>query len=219
MKLQSLITYLLKENIDEAAVSIDQALNQNLALLIQSPSPGTVRAILYDKNFIEQNIAAFKKTKSKKYLLPAIHAFIIVKPTTKTCAKNNLSEVTAVAAKKGYGPLIYDIILSYIHPMFLTSDRDNVEPAAFNVWNTYFHSRQDITILPLPPACKLPQDYLNLNPPNPLAFKYKITNPLNIQPLINQHHQLQNNLNIKSKLDRALGDAGLTFFNQYYQAK
>jgi hypothetical protein len=216
MNLKRLL-HVLHENIDEAAVSISQAQEQGLALLIQSPSPGTVRAILYDKNFVEQNINAIKKTKSKKYLLPAIHAFIIVQPTTGSCAKNNLSEVTAVAAKKGYGPLIYDIILSFIHPNYLTSDRSNVEPAAFNIWYTYFHSRNDVSKSPLPNSCKLPKDYQDLNPPNPLAFKYKINTPLNLQPLIDHHDLIQSYFN--NNLNIILANSGIAFFNKYYRAK
>jgi nicotinic acid mononucleotide adenylyltransferase/predicted nucleotidyltransferase len=48
------------------------------------------------------------------------------------------NEVTGVAAKKGYGPLMYELGMANIYPKGLQSDRHgNTEPAAEAVWKKY----------------------------------------------------------------------------------
>jgi uncharacterized Zn ribbon protein len=48
------------------------------------------------------------------------------------------NEVTGVAAKKGYGPLMYELGMANVYPNGLQSDRHgNTEPAAEDVWKKY----------------------------------------------------------------------------------
>ena len=48
------------------------------------------------------------------------------------------NEVTGVAAKKGYGPLMYELGMANVYPNGLQSDRHgNTEPAAENIWKKY----------------------------------------------------------------------------------
>ncbi len=48
------------------------------------------------------------------------------------------NEVTGVAAKKGYGPLMYELGMANVHPKSLQSDRNgNTEPEAQAVWDKF----------------------------------------------------------------------------------
>jgi len=48
------------------------------------------------------------------------------------------NEVTGVSAKKGYGPLMYELGMANVYPDGLQSDRrGNTEPAAETVWKKY----------------------------------------------------------------------------------
>jgi hypothetical protein len=63
------------------------------------------------------------------------------------------NEVSGVAAKKGYGPLIYELGMAYIYPSGLQSDRrGNTEYAAMNIWNKFIQgANQNIRIEKLKP--------------------------------------------------------------------
>jgi len=54
-------------------------------------------------------------------------------------------------ATKGYGPLIYDIMIEEItaNGGYAVSDRKNVSPDAFGVWKYYYFKRPDVTQVPL----------------------------------------------------------------------
>jgi hypothetical protein len=58
----------------------------------------------------------------------------------------NAWEVRASAARKGYGPLMYDIAMSECG--CITSDRRNVSDSAERVWSHYFNRRPDVSHLP-----------------------------------------------------------------------
>lgn len=48
------------------------------------------------------------------------------------------NEVTGVAAKKGYGPLLYELGMANVYPNGLQSDRNgNTTPAAENIWKKF----------------------------------------------------------------------------------
>jgi len=54
---------------------------------------------------------------------------------------NKIYEVKAIAAESGYGPVIYDIAMSYIKPNYLMADRSHVSVAARKVWAYTFNNR------------------------------------------------------------------------------
>lgn len=217
MKLNSLITFLITENITEAAISIQEAQNQNLALQIDNPKKGFVRAILYDPTIVKQNLKSLKSNSRRNLFLDAIYAFIIVEPIKLQGCENikNTSAVQAVAAKKGYGPLIYDITLSSLHPIYLTSDRSSVSNDAFNIWNYYFFNRShNVIAKPLPINCTLPKQFQDLPlKQNPLAHKYQIAAPINFASLTDNHIQLLNSANKNINLIKTyIAKAGISFF-------
>jgi hypothetical protein len=61
--------------------------------------------------------------------------------------KNNNMEnysVSAVAAEKGFGPLIYEIAMTYIYPLGIMPSRDgDVREGAFNIYEKFF-DRKDV---------------------------------------------------------------------------
>jgi len=50
-------------------------------------------------------------------------------------------EVKAAAAESGYGPTLYDIVMSYVAPKYLMADRKDVSDAARTVWKFMYDNR------------------------------------------------------------------------------
>ena len=62
----------------------------------------------------------------------------------------NVYTVVRVSGDKGWGPLMYDIAMSYIYPKPLTPDRSgNIAKEAVNVWKFYYDKRSDIKKEPI----------------------------------------------------------------------
>lgn len=60
----------------------------------------------------------------------------------------NASEVTMSAAEPGWGPTLYDVVMS-MEPNGLMADRRTVSAGAKGVWDFYYSNRSDIEKLPL----------------------------------------------------------------------
>lgn len=112
----------------EKAVSIAEAEIQNLALAIWDHNDSRSFA-LYSPTV--ENILAFGEI-TKKGRRPF-----------------GAWQVKATAAVKGYGPLLYDIMLHYKNPTGLYPDREAVSLAAQNVWRYYFQNRSDVAHFPI----------------------------------------------------------------------
>lgn len=74
--------------------------------------------------------------------------------------------IGASYANKGWGPLLYDILLQIAGKRGLTTDRGLVSPDAVKVWMKYFDERSDILKKPLDPIAK-PGDIGQLTPKIP----------------------------------------------------
>lgn len=65
-----------------------------------------------------------------------------------------IGEVVQSQAKKGYGPLLYDLAMefavNYMGWGGIMADTSNVSPAARNVWRNYFENRSDVEREELP---------------------------------------------------------------------
>lgn len=123
----------------------------------------------------------------------------------------NNNEVSGVAAIKGYGPLIYELGMSFVYPNGLQSDRrGNTEYASINIWNKYIGGQNhDIKVKKLSPE---DPDFINVwgggsYEGEPLEddelngfMNYKFYNPNKkiLISLINNGENLTNN--IKSKI-------------------
>lgn len=96
---------------------------------------------------------------------------------------NKIYEVKASAAEQGYGPTLYDIVMSYIAPKYLMADRKEVSDAARNVWRYMFDNR------------KAEYDVLAV----PEEGKWKTSESEDI-PFLNQAYRLKKKLSIYSTL-------------------
>lgn len=124
--------------------------------------------------------------------------------------------VTNSAARKGYGPLLYDIAMSYISPQFLTADRDSVSPDAEKLWRVYYaRRRSEFKVKPLI------QNYncRNLNSQEPAVnFAFSIKQKLNYSSLIKAHKELVNKMKGHSgKIESMLLDLGNDYFELKYK--
>jgi hypothetical protein len=142
----------IRKIISEVATSIDAAnSNPNLGLLITKEGKNSI-VIAVDLN--EFNIA-FKgpvgsRVRDEKYDLRIIDektasnmivGYIMFGPSRHNGQSWDANEVYYSAARKGYGPLMYDIAMSMSGN--LMSDRQEVSASAERVWSVYF-GRKDV---------------------------------------------------------------------------
>lgn len=124
--------------------------------------------------------------------------------------------VTNSAARQGYGPLLYDIAMSFISPQFLTADRDSVSPEAEKVWRVYYaRRRSEFNVKPLI------QNYncRNLNSKEPAVnYAFSIKQKLNYSSLTKAHKNLMSKMKGHStKMENTLIDMGFGFFDLKYK--
>lgn len=109
----------------EAAVSIDSIIDSNL-VLIRSLSKNEIKLCLFD--YVTQDIYAY------------ITAFKVA---------NDIFQIDRTSAEKGYGPLIYDILLQELNPYGL-KPANKIKQEAMNVWKYYFTKRSDVSKVSIP---------------------------------------------------------------------
>jgi len=161
----------VSDNLDEEAIPFTQAIKQKLALWVKKSK--TTKLVLYN---------------------PATNSILAHIDIWNYEGCGHM--ITASVADHGYGPLMYDIAMSYVYPEAVIPDRSSVSPSARNVWKYYFENRKnELVIKKLPIDCGVPwkaekDPYLNNS--------YTIKQPLDFSKLIDNH--------LKSKSD--LGNIG-----------
>lgn len=121
-----------------------------------------------------------------------------------------------VAGLRGYGPLLYDLAMSYIAPDSLRADTTYVSSKAQNVWNYMFNNRKDdfdITEIQgkmckstvLQGKTKLPA----------VKYAYAIKNPIDFSALVNNHEKLVARFNSREGFEKRLYEEGLKFLNRH----
>lgn len=190
--LSTLLEY-LDEDIDEAAVSVKQAISGKLAAYTNQGAIGWRHGaiILYDPimatNNIKDNIQEDYAAEDIITFERAIVGYVNIQPND-YCGTNTY-EVKTSAALSGYGPLLYDMALSHIYPNYLTADRSSVSTKAQKVWEYYFYNRKDVNKVlitsiydpDLDDTCKLPHE---------VWYKYRSTGKL-ISDVETIYHDLQ----------------------------
>jgi len=101
-----------------------------------------------DKDDIKEKVEEELENAAGESILSAINVATMAVMRVKTPDGDNGNcnyawEVVRSAAKKGFGPSIYELIMS-IAPHGLSSDRDATSSAARNVWNKYAFERPDV---------------------------------------------------------------------------
>ena len=77
-------------------------------------------------------------------LIDCIRGYIKYSPSEDCTSGPETYQVDKSAAKKGWGPLTYDITMSVIHPAYLIADRNSNSPDADHVWSYYLKNRPDV---------------------------------------------------------------------------
>lgn len=161
--LSTLLEY-LDEDINEAAISADQAASENLAVYVfKMTNDGFI--FIYDpstllqhaQNQLSRKTPNLKKLLNKKLIQAASKGEISFQKSP-DCDNDTYQVITSFAINK-YGPLLYDIVLSYIYPNYVISDRGSVSDAAQSVWQYYLKNRPDVTkklIKSIGDSCNLP---------------------------------------------------------------
>lgn len=126
----------------EAAVRFSEIGKSEMALKVLKAGPGNFTFILYRPSVLTRY---FQDWESTNGLTVGMMNVVISDENPK------VFEVKNSAAEKGFGPAMYDIVMSYISPKFLMADRKDVSGAAQKVWKFMFDHRlaeYDTLLLP-----------------------------------------------------------------------
>jgi len=197
-----------EELLDEVAKSIGDA--SHLALYISQNNETTFA--LYDPNILENMIIDGFASRSNKLLMTI--------GTIAAKKSNNYKHtwiVTGSAAVQGYGPLMYDILMSYIKPDFLRSDLSSVSKAAKKIWNHNLTLRaNEYEVKPSPAP-------LHQNEPA-LNHAFAIKNPIDYKSLVENHNKTIEYL-MKTysypieDLQQIITSSETEFFNEKYRTR
>lgn len=137
---ESLISRIVAEEIkllDEKAVPLDQLEAEAVALMILGDSTDKVY-ILYDttalKNFLGTSDFSLYPNDPDTF-------FVVSFVASSWFEMCNFWTIDMSAARNGYGPISYEIVMSEVSPDFITSDRKNVSSKARNVWQRFYTDR------------------------------------------------------------------------------
>ncbi len=198
---------LLKETIRflvaEAAIPVASAIQAGYAIYIQE-SGSTTRFVLYDpkyyKDLLENDIDAATEDSNG-----IVAYFQLIGGPPDSCA--GAAEVAVSSARKGFGPLMYDICMVYSSTPIMP-DRSSVSSSAASVWK-YYEKRSDVEKIQLDNNdCKLSDDpWLN--------FAYKPKFQVNYTPLIQSHKQFVSSLDpaTAKTFEQHLPSMGISFFD------
>lgn len=146
--LKEYIKILLKEEkkeLEEAAIGLESALSSNHSLFIETIEDNLIAFTLVDSGKIYEKLPRITKLSLDSLIPSDFIGFVLLNPKTVESCRAYMVQLSA--AEKGYGPLLYDIAMSWAkkHGNFgLVSDRSNVSNAAFNVWRYYNRIRKDV---------------------------------------------------------------------------
>lgn len=146
---------------------------------------------------------------------------------------NGAMEMTRSAAQKGYGPLLYDIAMSFSGK--LVSDRRNVSSAAKSIWGKYYQKNSgvhggvgkeplDDIADPQTPDPEDDCEFVGDDENDPLNYSYYSQKSLNVNPMKTAHEsfvatfaQMVKSQGIKkNNIEKRIRDAGEEFFGIKY---
>lgn len=202
----------------ESAIKIDQ-LQDNFGLYVRSVGgPNDNIFILYNideikeiqkaKDYHEKNKFANEFQVSTDEMLKVVYGFIQTEAYGK---QTKVNEVVVAAAQKGYGPLMYEVAMSYNPERFLMADRGSIKPGAIKVWEFFLNNRsEEFEIINAP----LRRDQKSNIPALTKAFR--ILNPINTEILIDNSKRLNEKM---SNIDSLIEQLGSDLFkHKYFQS-
>ena len=185
--------------IAEDAVKPSQAEQKGLALLRVNDGDEGHTYVLYDPAHAYDLFKNAATGKGKSEISPQLIAsedFIVamINCTKPEHPSNDASEIHLAAAKKGYGPMMYDIVMGMEGG--LISDRHAVSKFARGVWAKY-KNRNDVKASLLDdyedPKTKDPNDDATVfdgGKENPLNYSYTIARTPKASELMSKHEDL-----------------------------
>jgi len=125
--LRNKIRRLIRESLLSEAKKDISEIQEGFALMITKRAP-IIDMILFDlkENKIVGQISSIKYSEMKNYA------------------------ISTVAAEKGFGSLMYEIMMTYVSPLGIMPARDgDIREGAYNVYKRFFDMRPDIKKYPL----------------------------------------------------------------------
>jgi hypothetical protein len=217
----SIVSKVLKEELmlDEAAVQMGQLESSNIALYIPG-NDANKTYILYDT---EATKKALQEEDEPKYEEEPTSAFIVGYALTSFFDLCGFWTMDMTAARKGYGPVLYEIVMSTVAPAFVTSDRKSVTTGARRVWQYFYnHRANEFDIKKIDPtqtdeACA----HDNSGPTQSLSLMFSLKNRLNTNKLQSKHQQFVAGMKAlgkdEQKVNSFLIDKGAIFYRENYK--
>lgn len=206
------------------AITAREASKRKLALARVKDGTNEMMYILYDA----ESLLEYVKSDDWNPLSSKIgHEFIVGTVTVdrgeaRRGRQLRVPSVGFAAARGGYGPLLYDIVMSMEGG--LTSDRHSVKPAAKSVWKYYKDVRNDVVAKPFDdiddPKTPPKVDDAELHPggkKNPLNYAYFIKRAPNVAALIDNHDAVIKTLRKWGFTNDCFSIAADEFFLKYYK--
>jgi hypothetical protein len=127
-----LIEEIVKQELDELMVKLPQAESENICLMMTGGRTAP-RFIL----FLGDPLSDYIKAKmSGEKVDPDSYKQVVVGMIRMVQSHNcGFYQVSMSSARQGYGPLLYQIAASAIHPAWIASDRTSASSDAQRLWN------------------------------------------------------------------------------------
>ncbi len=162
---------------DEARVTLNQLNDNGIAVFVKKK-----RVVMVFANKLE---AYFQADRNERAIIIDQVGVGYIRFETVDCKLRNTYEIAISAARKGYGPLLYELAMSLTNGGWLLSDRSSVSNKALNIWN-HMQLRDDVRQIDVDKVC--PQK--NRRNDEALGYAYQLRNPIDYQPLHNSAMEL-----------------------------
>ena len=209
------------------ANTVSDAVNRKLALAITKLDSVQTVYTLYDAGRFREHIKKLPPSKLKNLeenpdLASTVIAMIgVIIPDGGT--QYDIPEVIGSAAEKGYGPLMYDIVMAYEGG--LVPDRGSVSSSAKKVWTHYKNDRSDLKTKPLDDKNdpKTPEkfDDSGVHPggdENPLNYAYMTNKSPNAEGLVSNHKAIEDMLK-SNGIEVDFIELGVEYFHSRYHSE
>lgn len=165
----------------EAAVAIDHAVASGLALMIKDEGE-LQKVVLYGP---DQLMDAIVDRRQADIDATVRSIFASAAHRAAPHCGDDVRRVELSAARHGYGPMLYDILMS--QGAWIMPDRQDVSPSASMLWQRY-GARSDVEFRPLDPSCRT---FTRQQDPRGayLDRACRLRNPLDLTSLVARHSE------------------------------
>jgi hypothetical protein len=127
--------------------------------------------------------------------------------------EHNLSEITLSAAENGFGPLLYEAVMSINGPNFIIPYRSPITLSAQNIWKKFHERESEIIRKEIPDALKI---YKEETEGNHYRYQYTLMKPKDYSVLMTNHlNKLNESNNHTLFLNKIIDNAVELFVNKY----